>query len=661
MAEAASHEIPAPDEWRSTKIQAEWLAAESRLPVEELKEVPLRELHERLRFVLDPELLFFRRVCGRVVKRDPASGEYLGVPNATVHVEDTDCSFLGFFPEDNPYVWFWPFRVRREEIGRTVTDSCGRFCAWIPRWDIDRVLRLRLQRVCLPEIVRPNLGDLLERLKHEAVIPKPHGPGPGPVESIGYGTLRLLGETVGTERADRLASLAQARVFGGPTGELDGLLSKPAFTAPPAPPLPRGAAEHPQKTEHPALREAERLGIEELDHHAYLGPFLRCTYVPVLEWQTVLDVPDITFRVTQDVDGDGDEETIYSEGFFDVRWDAGPIDPVTLVASSVALASPICEGSGEARECKSKPAFYTVGTMPLDPAYHDSVTGYALRVNRPRSGGLRAGAPIDPARTPYALQLALFACHRLPGATHQRVMYETDGVGPIPLFVPVWYAPTTPGQPTPAVPFTQDVNGWIEIRPADTLAFPDWVLHWPTPATGRYSLHVECRDEAGNAVGAPSDKVAFTVDNVPCNLAFGTIRWRELPSGGWTDLSPVCPVIRRTPGADVELQVPWSATSDHFRDATLYFAGCDSPVPATSEVATYDQWHDSVGDMSGGATASFEIAGSRPDGAYTLVLDGWTRGFQPRFDTGPEADFFYDPSHVGRWLTRAIAVVNSPA
>ena len=33
-----------------------------------------------------------------------------------------------------------------------------------------------------------------------------------------------------------------------------------------------------------------------------VGPFLRCRDVIVAEWQTFFDVPDITFRVTQDVD-----------------------------------------------------------------------------------------------------------------------------------------------------------------------------------------------------------------------------------------------------------------------------------------------------------------------------------------------------------------------
>ncbi len=36
--------------------------------------------------------------------------------------------------------WFWPIFCNREEIATTMTDECGKFCVWIPRWDIDRIL-----------------------------------------------------------------------------------------------------------------------------------------------------------------------------------------------------------------------------------------------------------------------------------------------------------------------------------------------------------------------------------------------------------------------------------------------------------------------------------------------------------------------------------------
>jgi len=647
-----------PDEQPLTKRRAQWLAQETGLARDELLEKPLRDLHESLRFRIDPQLLLFRKICGRVVKRDPVTGEDAGVPNATVHVEDVDFSFFAYYPQTAPYWWLWPFHVTREEIGHVRTDPCGRFCVWVPRWDIDRILRLRRKLVCEP--VLPNLTDLIHNLREIEWPPKPF-PEPGPLRELDPQLIRRAREELGPEVADRLAAAAGPEAVS--SGARAELLAAPAFSSPPPPPLPKDTATQLRKLDHPALEEARLHGLEELDVESFVGPFLRCHLEWYAEWQTFVDVPDIAFRVTQDVDGDGDEETVYSEGFFDVRWDAGPIPDVTLQAAPTALAADFCGGSGEARECKGKPKLYAVGTMPLDTGYHDAGTGYALRVNRPRSGGVPSGAPFEPARSPYARRLALMACHRLPGATHQRVMYRTAGLSqPVPLFVPTWYAATTPGQPTPVVPFSQDAQGWIPIRPAGTLAIPDWVLHWPTPPSGRYALHVECGDGSGNLVGSAGDEVAFTVDNVPCHLAFGQLRWRAEGSGGWQALPASCPVIRRPQGTAIELEVPWSADSPHFRDASLTFSGCEATSPsaiaADSPPITHRQWHDSVFDTHGGDTAFYTVTAGKPDGAYTLDLSAWTRATHPGFDAGPNSDFRFDQNVVWSHIRRVIAIVD---
>lgn len=75
------------------------------------------------------------------------------MPWATVHVEDTDCSLFGYFPHGWPWSWFLPLLCRREEIATAVTDACGRFCVWIPRWEIDWILRFRREGICLPDIL----------------------------------------------------------------------------------------------------------------------------------------------------------------------------------------------------------------------------------------------------------------------------------------------------------------------------------------------------------------------------------------------------------------------------------------------------------------------------------------------------------------------------
>ena len=91
-----------------TARQAAYLAEVSGVAAEELVAKPIGELEEILRWKIDPFLLLFRRVCGRVVRVEPVTGVIQGVPNATVHVEDTDCSFLGFFPVEGPWIWWWP-------------------------------------------------------------------------------------------------------------------------------------------------------------------------------------------------------------------------------------------------------------------------------------------------------------------------------------------------------------------------------------------------------------------------------------------------------------------------------------------------------------------------------------------------------------------------
>ena len=86
-----------------TQRQAAYLAELTGTPAEKLAGRPIRDLEELLRWRIDPSLLFFRRICGRVVRAEPGTGVVQGVPNATVHVEDTDCSFLGFFPVEGPW------------------------------------------------------------------------------------------------------------------------------------------------------------------------------------------------------------------------------------------------------------------------------------------------------------------------------------------------------------------------------------------------------------------------------------------------------------------------------------------------------------------------------------------------------------------------------
>jgi hypothetical protein len=63
-----------PDEMPLTQLQAERLSAMTRLPVKELVGVRPADLADRVKWHIDPHLWGYRRVCGRVVKRDPVTG-----------------------------------------------------------------------------------------------------------------------------------------------------------------------------------------------------------------------------------------------------------------------------------------------------------------------------------------------------------------------------------------------------------------------------------------------------------------------------------------------------------------------------------------------------------------------------------------------------------
>ena len=66
---------PAPDQRPLTKLQAERLSAMSGISARELAGATVAQISEKYRWTIDWELLLFRRVCGKVVKRDPVTGE----------------------------------------------------------------------------------------------------------------------------------------------------------------------------------------------------------------------------------------------------------------------------------------------------------------------------------------------------------------------------------------------------------------------------------------------------------------------------------------------------------------------------------------------------------------------------------------------------------
>lgn len=668
----------APDERVVSKRQAAYLAELAEVSSEKLAGKPLAALEGLLRWKIDPELLGFRRVCGRVVRRDPATGVIQGVPNATVHVEDTDCTFLGFFPVENPWWWFWPVSCTREDVATVVTNECGRFCVWIPRWEIDRILRFRRERICFPDLVRPSIRDILEELRPEPPhIKRPPLPDPPPPVLDDPTVLDRAGDLMGRDVADTLRQLGHRQSFGTATGEMRDVLMAPAFEAGAfPPPLSAEAIERAaglQSIEHlePAAAggaevESPRRALLEQPFH---GPFIRCRDVIVLEWQLFFDVPDITFRVTQDVDGDGSEETIYSEGLFDVRWNAGAIPIVILEASAIARPSAICGGPDVV--CQNVPAIRTVGLMPLEPTHHDGLTGYSTRVNRPHPGGLTTDPPAYPAQTPYAGTLQLHGCQHIGSAANYRLLYRFAGSPEIPYTGLEWWAPRLgPGGPFHIQP---DPAGWYPILPESQLVFPHWLFNWPTTAfaDGRYVVRLQLANAAKVPIpGAAgmSAPVAFTIDNHAPQAGFLQLRWRAA-GGAWLQVPLICPTIRRPRGTAVDLEVTWWANAPHFRDAVLSAWGCggDNPVrldgpPPLGEpgaISDFDHWHVGPADNSMVRTASFRLTGALPEGSYAVGIDAHSRGFNPAGDGGgPGVDWLADYAYLHAHPSIGIALID---
>ncbi len=676
-----------PDRRKVTARQAAYLEELSGVSADKLVAKPIGQLEELLRWKIDPELLFFRRVCGRVVRVEPGTGVIQGVPNATVHVEDTDCSFLGFFPVEGPFWWwwwFWPIFCHREEIATTMTDECGRFCVWIPRWDIDRILRFRLERVCYPDFVKPSLADFLKEIgpgpvEQPPIKVNPNPPDPAPFVLPEREVLEQAGALLGRGSLDRLIQFGERRAFGEQTAELQALLDEPAFLEDFHPPLTDEALERVEEVSLPEAaheekgRRAAKFELAELSPAKAIGPFLRCRNVIVAEWEYIVDVPDITFRVTQDVDLDGDEETIYSEGFFDVRWNAGTIPPVTLKASPIARPSPFCDGP--TIPCGNKPAIVTVGLMPLASTHHDNASGSATRVNRPKPGGLFSSPPTpgtgpESAQSPYAGTLQLHGCHRIGGAKFYRLLYRYEGGPELPFLGLDFYPPRLTGPPwwTHAVP---DSQGWYEVlNPESDYVFPHWLIDWRTWngsfPNGNYAVRLQLADAGKTPLAPPaefSDPVTIRIDNRSPSANFDQVRWR-VTGGPWVETFTwpfACIVIHRPKNKDIEIEVTWSAWAAQFRSAFVGASGCGAGAPAlASSISSAEHWHQNIGDNFVSRSTLWSLPHTLPQGSYGFSIHSSSRAFNPAGDGGgPGTNWKADYDYLYVVPSIGVAVIDS--
>lgn len=683
-APTAQGSVRAPDRRPLTKLQSKRLAALTELNADELAGGTVADLQVKYPWRIDPQLFLFRRICGRVVRKDPVSGVELPVAFATVHVEDTDCHFLGYFPKPHPWAWYFPYLCHREEIGSAKTDACGNFCVWIPRFDIDWILRWRRERHCFPYIfARPSLFEVLKHLVDARVPPFPR-PLPDPPEleavlqQLGPEALNRAADLVGSPTATRLDLLRANATFGRDTRARDRLLSAPAFPRHLAPPLPpefktdavgtaeKGGRDSAVQATLAAILHIEEPALRDLRLDRYIGPFWRCYDVFVPEWIALFDVPDITFRVTQDVNGDGTEENVYSEGYFDVRWDDVTTTDVTLYASSAALVSTAC--NPPVVVCGNVPALLYSGLMPLsntptgDP-YLDNTMGYAQRPNRPHpTGDFVDPTPHPLATAPFCQTLQLYGCTRIPNAAFYRVRRREGSGSMMPFVGLTWPLNRAVGGPPSQIWPASDASGWYPIlNPAENWFPQDLLLEWPTGGVdGLFTLDVQVADAARNVL-ATSTPVRLRIDNTSPVGQFTGLRWR-IAGGAWHTLPLICPVIGRgSVPNDIEVEVDYAVLAQHLRSTQLVSYGCGGgSMSLLSPLSTIQHWHTGPADNSVAQTARFSLSQAAAAGSYGFSIYAYSRAFNPSGgDGGHLADWNYDPVYLWAVPQINVAIVNA--
>ena len=696
MAKSLAAGAAAPDQKPLTGLQAQRLAQLANVPLREVQGRSVAQLSEALKWRIDPEWFGFRRVCGQVVRWDPTTGMYQPVPFATVHVMDTDCDFLGYFPLNTKLAWLYPIWCHEEEITSVVTDACGKFCVWVPWFDVDWVVRWRRELYCFPEVfVPPNIGDLLTGA---GLIPQPiPGPDPGPIELQQAGlTLDQLAGAVGRETASALLLASQAAGPGAGRSTLQSLLRQPAYSHKVPPPTSsRLHALRHHESGAGALRELVRGKAEReyrLDLNRYVGPFplWRCEWVWEKEIVPILEVPDITFWVTQDTDGDGDQETIYTDGWFQIGWKSGPLSDVILHASPIARINGSCEVP-PVGPCEV-PEITFAGLIPVTPSptpYLDTTggpnRGTSTRVNPAHADGqIRASvfpppavSADGPATAPFMGTVQLYGCTAYPNAEYYRLMYSHDGAAAVPFTNISWWLDPFPGPGAP-LHVTPDAQGWYPIlTPADAWFPPNELLDWATGAypDGLYDITLEIGDGSKTVIYTSSPAVPIRVDNsapyAPLGSAFVSVSWRALPGGAWfTFPNLICPIVHRSPGQDLEFQVQYNVAATHLLKVNIGGSGCGGgtllPVPSPTvppyvqqpNDPEYQHWHTSPTDNSVSRTAHFVLPGSALAGCYGFSVNAYSRAFNPAGGDGsnPQGNDWYVDTQSLIWTQWNLSV-----
>ncbi len=658
---ASQIKVQDPTERVLSKVQADRLAGLSGHPADELVDRTVAHLADEFKWQIDPDLFRFERVCGKVVKVDPVTGLKYPVANATVDVRDVVCDWYWFFPVAFPWSWAFPLDFcRSEEVTRTTTDSCGNFCVWIPRFDIEWVLRWRRERICFPYVLRrPTIGDVLTPLLQNPVVPGPPNP-PDPADLLAVLAARSdLVSQFGVGAAEQIRLASAGRGFGASSARLTEVLATPSIPIPP--PVPSSLRTLTREDAHQAIATTAG-GVASVEGKIDLarpyGPFERCVDIEVPEWVPVFEVPDIVFVVSQGT-ASGGTQVIY-DGAFDVNWGWGTTE-VELDVADYAIASPT-PGCVPVVACENEAAIYSIGLMGVDAGYFDENSGFALLMNQPKPDPLPALST-----APFAEAMQVYACTPSSIGEFYRVMAayaDSDGLTsenpdgtmqPLPAasFSPAspisatWQETLLPPASGPADISPVDSDGWYRVR--DDLNPEGMILQWE-PIDGVHRLHVQMGNGVPGAItavaGADSPTLTFVVDSSRPVVNFTATGWRYSTEPAGTSRSfAACQLIERTAGLDVVVDLAYTVTAKHLFTVDLTQGGCGTATVISADPASAGWRYSGPFDNSVSGTASYLIPGTLPSGCYTWTLTAFSRAFSPEDPYGPDIN----PSSGSAW------------
>ncbi len=158
----------APEKRELNSLQRDHLGELAGIAPAAMDRLTVEEIRVKFGWQIDPRLLLFRRLTGRVTTQN-ADGIYRPAPNAIVRVDNTLCDLLHVRDAVLGGGVLVVGNVRREAIAEVRTGIDGNFGLWVPRFDIESILRWRSAHPAVSEV----LSDVRARRRAAAGMVMP--------------------------------------------------------------------------------------------------------------------------------------------------------------------------------------------------------------------------------------------------------------------------------------------------------------------------------------------------------------------------------------------------------------------------------------------------------------------------------------------------------